>query len=50
MGHIKEPKGVTLVVDKKPLTKEIEKRIKDFIQKSKDKNKEVIEKLVSLNR
>jgi hypothetical protein len=36
-----------LIVDKKPLTKEVEKRIKDFIQKSKEKNKEVIEKLKS---
>ncbi|ANQ48597.1 MULTISPECIES: hypothetical protein [Flammeovirga] len=45
MGYIKEPKGVTLVVEKKPLTSEAEKSIKDFIQKSKKRNKELLEKL-----
>ena len=45
MGHIKEPNGVTLVVEKQDLTSEIEERIKNFIKKSKDKNKKFLEKL-----
>lgn len=45
MGYIKEPNGVTLVVDKKDLTKEVEQRIKDFIKKSKEKNREFIKKI-----
>ena len=45
MGYIKEPNGVTLVVDKLKLTTEIEERIKDFISKSKEKNKHLIQKL-----
>ncbi len=45
MGYIKEPKGVTLVVDKQPLTSEIENRIKKFIEKSKKKNKELLQQL-----
>jgi len=45
MGYIKEPNGVTLVVDKLKLTKEIEDRIKEFISESKEKNKKLIEKL-----
>ena len=35
MGHIKETNGVTLVVDKKILTSDMVKRIKEFIKKSK---------------
>jgi hypothetical protein len=45
MGHIKEPNGVTLLVDKQALTAEIEEKIKAFIKKSKEKNKAFIEKL-----
>ncbi len=45
MGYIKEPNGVTLVVDKLKLTTEIEERIKEFISKSKEKNKQLIKKL-----
>jgi len=50
MGYIKEPNGVTLVVDKLKLTTEIEERIKEFISKSKEKNKKIIEKLTSKNK
>ena len=50
MGYIKEPNGVTLVVDKIKLTTEIEERIKEFILKSKKKNKKIIEKLTSKNK
>ncbi len=50
MGYIKEPNGVTLVVDKIKLTTEIEERIKEFISKSKKKNKKIIEKLNSKNK
>jgi len=45
MGYIKEPNGVTLVVDKKQLTTEIEQRIREFIEKSKQKNRDFIEKI-----
>lgn len=45
MVHIKEPNGVTLVVEKKVLTEEAEQIIKDFIKKSKTKNKKFIESL-----
>jgi hypothetical protein len=45
MGHIKEPNGVTLLVDKQILTSDMEKRIKDFIKKSKEKNKKLLDKL-----
>lgn len=45
MGYIKEPNGVTLVVDKQTLTSEVEERIKKFIEKSKKKNKELLKKL-----
>ena len=45
MGYIKEPNGVKLVVDKKQLTTEIEQRIREFIEKSKQKNKDFIERI-----
>jgi len=45
MGYIKEPNGVTLVVDKQTLTTEVEERIKKFIEKSKQKNKSLLKKL-----
>ena len=45
MGHIKEPNGVTLVVEKQDLSVELEKKIKDFIKKSKAKNKKFLESL-----
>lgn len=45
MGYIKEPDGVTLVVDKKELSLEMEQRIKDFIKKSKEKNEKLLKKL-----
>ncbi|MGB0879464.1 MAG: hypothetical protein ACPGTO_02750 [Polaribacter sp.] len=45
MGHIKEPNGVTLLVEKQDLTTEIEERIKNFIKKSKEENKEFLDKL-----
>ena len=45
MGYIKEPNGITLVVDKKKLTSEIENRIKKFIEISKTKNIKFLEKL-----
>mgnify|MGYP003624296580 CR=1 FL=1 len=44
MGHIKEPNGITLVVEKQKLTSEIEKKIKDFIKKSKSKNQRFLDK------
>lgn len=47
MGYIKEPNGVTLVVDKQNLTNDVEQRIKDFIKKSKEKNKDLLKKLSS---
>ena len=46
MGHIKEPKGVTLVVEKKKLTTEVEKKIKEFIKKSKTRNKKYLDDLL----
>jgi len=49
MGYIKEPNGVTLVVDKQALTSEVEERIKKFIEKSKKKNKELLKKLTPKN-
>lgn len=45
MGYIKEPNGVTLIVEKKNLSTEVEKKIKDFIKKSKEKNKKFLESL-----
>lgn len=45
MGHIKEPDGITLVVEKKDLSSDAEREIKDFIQKSKQKNKKFFESL-----
>ena len=44
MGHIKEPKGVDLIVDNQPLDAKKEKRVKEFIQKSKKRNKKFLEK------
>ena len=46
MGHIKEPKGITLVVEKKKLTAEVEKKITEFIKKSKEKNKKYFDELL----
>ncbi len=45
VGYVKEPDGVTLVVDKRELSIEMEEGIKDFIKKSKEKNKKLLEKL-----
>ena len=45
MGHIKEPNGITLLVEKQNLTSEIEEKIKNFIKKSKEKNKKFLENL-----
>lgn len=45
MGYIKEPIGVTFVVDKKPMTLEVEKTITNFVKESKQKNKELLKKL-----
>lgn len=45
MGHIKEPNGITLLVEKQNLTSEIEEKIKNFIKKSKEKNKKFLESL-----
>ena len=45
MGHIKEPDGVTLVVEKQDLNVELEQEIKNFIKKSKVKNKKFLENL-----
>jgi hypothetical protein len=47
MGHIKEPKGVTLVVDNQDLSSEDNQRIKDFIKKSKVKNRKFLESVKS---
>ncbi|MFN2261743.1 MAG: hypothetical protein ABR595_06730 [Psychroflexus sp.] len=44
MGHIKEPSGIDLIVDNQALDSNMEKRIKDFIQQSKKRNKKFIEK------
>ncbi len=49
MGYIKEPNGVTCVVDKKPLTKKAENRIKKFIKKSKEENQDFL-KTVSFKK
>ena len=40
MGLIKEPLDVDFVVDPRPLTKEEEKAISDFIRADKEKRKE----------
>ena len=42
MGYIKEPYGITFVVDKKKLTNEVENRIRNFIEISKSKNIEFL--------
>ncbi|MGB8492067.1 MAG: hypothetical protein WCE64_13505 [Bacteroidales bacterium] len=39
MGLIKEPKEIDFYVDPRPLTKEEEKRISDFIKADKKKSK-----------
>ncbi len=39
MIYINEPNGITFTVDKQDLTIEIENRIKEFIKKSKEKNR-----------
>jgi len=39
MGLIKEPKDVDFYVDPRPLTKEEQKRISDFIKSDKNKRK-----------
>ena len=39
MRLIKEPKDVDLYVDPRPLTKEEQKRISDFIKSDKNKSK-----------
>ena len=39
MGLIKEPKDIEFYVDPRPLTKEEEKRISDFIKADKKKSK-----------
>ena len=39
MGLIKEPREIDFYVDPRPLTKEEEKRISDFIKADKKKNK-----------
>ena len=44
MGYVKEPNGITLIVDKQKLTSEKEQRIREFIKKSKEKNKALIER------
>lgn len=49
MGYIKEPYGITLVVDKKKLTSEIENRIRKFIEISKAKNIDFLEKIKHKN-
>lgn len=38
MGHIKEPEGVDLVINGKPLTKEQEVAVTNFIQSYKAKH------------
>lgn len=50
MGYIKEPNGVTLVVEKKDLSTEVEQQIKAFIKKSKEKNKKFLDKLKKTRR
>ena len=45
MEYIKEPNGVTLVVEKKELSSELEQKISDYIKKSKVKNKKFFESL-----
>ena len=50
MGYIKEPNGVTLVVDKKKLTTEIEQRIRKFIEDSKRRNKNFIEEIINRDK
>ncbi|MCH8534817.1 MAG: hypothetical protein LAT51_07090 [Flavobacteriaceae bacterium] len=44
MGHLKEPKGIDLIVDNQPLNSKMEKRIKEFIKKSKKRNNKFLEK------
>ncbi|MBS9766064.1 MAG: hypothetical protein KGV44_00825 [Flavobacteriaceae bacterium] len=45
MTYISEPNGITFTLDKQTLTTEIENRIKDFIKKSKEKNKAFLKKI-----
>ena len=47
MGLIKEPKEVDFYVDPRPLTKEEEKRISDFIKADKKKSK--LKKKIKIN-
>ena len=37
MGHIKEPKGVDFVINSRPLTKDEEKAISEYIRDYKEK-------------
>jgi hypothetical protein len=39
MGLIKEPEGIDFFIDSRPLTKEEEKMISDFIKADKKKHK-----------
>lgn len=51
MGHIKEPKGVDLVIKSKQLTKEQEASISKFIREYKEKrSKRTIQKRTKKSR
>ena len=44
MGHIKEPKGVDLIISSSELTKEQAEEISEFIRKDKLRRKEKLRK------
>ena len=44
MGHIKEPKGVDLIINSRPLTKEEEVAISEYIRNYKLKNSKAANK------
>ncbi len=48
MGHINEPNGVTPVVEKPRYKRKMEQEIKDFIKKTKTKNKKFLESLKAI--
>lgn len=50
MGYVKEPIGVTFVVDKKPMTFEVEKSIKQFVEESKIRNQELLKTITWKNK
>ncbi|PWJ43876.1 hypothetical protein [Sediminitomix flava] len=50
MGYIKEPDGVTFVVEKRTLSIEEEKLLKDFLKGSKARNKGFLKQFKARNK